>query len=705
MKPLAQSRLAAVSQAKTCVIVSGMHRSGTSATARVVNLLGADIARELMPAIAGDNDRGFWESKAVVDIHESLLAALGSAWDDPFPLPDHWLETDAARRAKRALADVLAKDFAQSRLFTVKDPRLARLLPLWLDLLDELGIEPVVIVAVRNPLEVAASLQRRDHFAPGKSMLLYLRHALDIELASRGRSRMFVRYDKLVDDWRPFARRFEAAARMPLPDRSAANADEIDRFLAPDLYRNRVDRRALAEAPDVPGAVIELFDRMSEASDTGDDAALRAACDRIRPKVDEATHMFGGLVPRARASGKKPPRQLSIADLISPASFWFPEHLCDSGWIEHAPFAYWLLDAHRPGTLVELGTHWGFSFFAFCQAVKALGLETKCVAIDSWHGDDHAGHYGEEVFDAVRRYNDSRYGDFATLVRSTFDAAAPAFADGSIDLLHVDGRHFYDDVRHDFDTWRPKLSRRGIVVFHDINVHERGFGVHRVWAELRKDYPHFEFPHGHGLGIIAVGQELEMRIRALFEAGADRNLRRYVRDAYARLGAAVNERLGGVNAHKVLAIKDEHIATHVAHIAAQTEALARFERELAAERDLTETLQGKVQAQHRKLDAQRAELDAQRAELDARQAELDARRVEFDAQRVELDAQRVQLDAQRVELDAQRAELDSQRVELDAQRVELDAIARSTSWRITRPLRLAGDALPLLLRRRRQSLP
>jgi hypothetical protein len=651
MQPMLQTAVQASLLPQACIIVSGMHRSGTSATARVVNLLGADIARELMPAIPGNNDRGFWESKAVHDIHESLLKALGSAWDDPLPLPDQWLESEVARQAKRALAQVVTKDFAGSRLFVAKDPRLSRLLPLWLDLLDELKIEPVVVVSVRNPLEVAASLERRDRLPRAKSLLMYLRHALDIELASRARRRLFVRYDDLLADWRRFAGKLEALVASRLPDPSTANGEEIERFLTVDLYRNRAGREAPADASDVPAAVIELFDAMSAAAETGDEAALRETCDRIRPQVAEATQMFRGFLPR----GDTAARQLTVADFISPASFWFPEHLCDSGWIEHTPFACWLLDAHRPATLVELGTHRGFSFFTFCQAVAALGLATKCVAIDTWRGDDHAGHYGEEVFEAVRAYNESRYSAFATLVRSTFDAAAPAFAQGSIDLLHVDGRHFYEDVRHDFDAWRPKLSRRGIVLFHDTNVHERGFGVHRVWAELRKDYPHFEFPHGNGLGVLAVGEQIGERVQALFDAGADRDLQRHVRDAYARLGAAVNERLDRLNAHKLLAIKDQHIAMHVAHIAAQTEALARLEREAAAASD------------------------------------VDA-------------AQRTQLEAQQERLAAQQERLAAQQERLEAQSADLDAIVRSTSWRVTRPLRLTGNALPLLVRRLRRGL-
>src|SRR5262245_28898391 len=167
--------VAAPVKKRICIIVAGTHRSGTSAVTRVVNLLGADITRDLMPALAGNNDRGFWESNAVVDIHDRLLHTLGSSYDDPLPLPDRWFETDAALEARRELADEIKKDFSDSRLFVVKDPRITRLLPLWLSLLDELGIEPVVAILVRNPLEVAASLSKREGFSPAQSFLMYVR--------------------------------------------------------------------------------------------------------------------------------------------------------------------------------------------------------------------------------------------------------------------------------------------------------------------------------------------------------------------------------------------------------------------------------------------------------------------------------------------------------------------------------------------------
>src|SRR5437667_690889 len=151
--------------------------------------------------------------------------------------------------------------------------------------------------------------------------------------------------------------------------------------------------------------------------------------------------------------------------LDHPISLKAPLRLVDSEWAEHIPFAMFLVDILRPVTIVELGTFSGVSYCAFCQAVMELGLDCRCYAVDNWTGDPQSGFFGPEILDDLRQHHDPLYGGFSTLIQSTFDEALSRFADRTIDLLHIDGYHTYESVKHDFDSWLPRMSSRGVVLF------------------------------------------------------------------------------------------------------------------------------------------------------------------------------------------------------------------------------------------------
>jgi hypothetical protein len=198
-----------------------------------------------------------------------------------------------------------------------------------------------------------------------------------------------------------------------------------------------------------------------------------------------------------------------------------PEWLASSGWVEHLPIAMWLVSVMQPRVLVELGTYLGTSYCGFCQAIATQGPPTRVLAVDTWLGDAHSGSMTPESLANFRAHHDPRYGTFSTLLQMTFDEAVTRFRDCEIDLLHIDGYHTYEAVRHDFEIWRSKLSPRSVILFHDVAEPVDDFGVWKLWDELISQFPSFTFEHEHGLGVLAVGSELPQEIQTLVTLPAD----------------------------------------------------------------------------------------------------------------------------------------------------------------------------------------
>jgi Methyltransferase domain len=211
-------------------------------------------------------------------------------------------------------------------------------------------------------------------------------------------------------------------------------------------------------------------------------------------------------------------RRAGLSSLIDSALdplFWNPARLgARSGWWMHVPFAHWLVRAAAPEVVVELGTLTGVSYSAFCHAVLEAGLPTRCHAVGTWSGDCQASETNDEVYEDFRRFHDRHYDKFSTLQRRTFDTLEQ-FSDGSIDLLHIAGPQIHLSARHDFESWLPKLSKRGIVLLHATNLRDDDCGIWRFWEELRGRYPSFEFLHGYGLGVLAVGEAAPTAVLAL----------------------------------------------------------------------------------------------------------------------------------------------------------------------------------------------
>ncbi len=246
------------------------------------------------------------------------------------------------------------------------------------------------------------------------------------------------------------------------------------------------------------------------------------------------------------------------------AAFMQPYHLeHPAPWAGHIPFAAWIIAVQRPDVFVELGTFTGISYLSFCQSISENKTGTKAWAVDTWQGDIHTGAYDDSTYNGLRKAHDPYYVGFSTLLRMMFDEARQYFSDGSIDLLHIDGLHTYEGVKNDFDTWLPKMSRRGVIIFHDTNVYHPDFGVHRLWAEVSSHYPSLHFPHSNGLGVLLVGPEQPAELLAICNAqrsAAQDNARTF----FGTLGARLEMRVEVMV--KDLQLKDmQHRIEHLEH--------------------------------------------------------------------------------------------------------------------------------------------
>jgi len=230
---------------KKVICVLGMHRSGTSAFGGVLSALGVNMGRELIGA-QSDNPKGFYENRKVVKLNDKLFAALGTWSGSALPLPgDHW--DDASLRVlKEKAVNIVRSELGDETAFGMKDPRLCRLLPFWLGVFREAGVEPCFVIVLRNPLEVAGSMLARDGAAIERTLMVWAAYMLEAELHSRGLPRAFVAFDDLIENPGKVVGDISDILGIEFPLSYDVAKNDIDRFLDAELKHHTVDDGKLA---------------------------------------------------------------------------------------------------------------------------------------------------------------------------------------------------------------------------------------------------------------------------------------------------------------------------------------------------------------------------------------------------------------------------------------------------------------------------
>lgn len=247
-----------------------------------------------------------------------------------------------------------------------------------------------------------------------------------------------------------------------------------------------------------------------------------------------------------------------VGQLVEPL-FALPSKLPHTAWAGHVPFMFVLMKMLRPRSYVELGVHNGASLIAAATAARTYSVDCDLYGVDSWEGDEHAGQYeGDSVYEELNIYASVHFPRIR-LIRSYFNEARRKFRDGSVDLLHIDGLHTYDAVREDFESWISTLSTQGVVIFHDINVFESGFGVHRYWSELKDRFTTIEFLHSFGLGVLFMDPS-DPRVAPLVALARSDASMAFYRDLVAMVAGVIHERMGYFSGAEIIGWRNKEIS-------------------------------------------------------------------------------------------------------------------------------------------------
>ncbi|MGH6857210.1 MAG: hypothetical protein ACRECP_06110 [Methylocella sp.] len=280
---------------RNVILVLGMHRSGTSAAAGLLVKLGGAQPKTPMPA-AGGNERGYFESQALMTFHDELLASAGSSWTDWRQFNPAWYQSPAFAAFQKRAKQLFKDEYEGEPLAVFKDPRVCRFAPFWLEVLAGIKAPARVVIPVRAPLEVAFSMRKRDGFPLATGAVLWLRHILDAEIASRGLPRFIFTWDQLLRDWRSVAERASTELDLHWPRLSDATAHEIENFIGYDMVHHRVSAKELAAHPDIHEWTMSAYRAMLKLAREPRSGSALKTLDKTREAFNRASRMFGRMV-------------------------------------------------------------------------------------------------------------------------------------------------------------------------------------------------------------------------------------------------------------------------------------------------------------------------------------------------------------------------------------------------------------------------
>jgi hypothetical protein len=274
------------------IIVLGMHRSGTSAVAGALTKLGGTAPGTLFPPDSG-NARGYFESIHFMHLHDELLASAGSCWHDWRKFNPAWHRSPTADAFKQRAKQIFEAEFGNATLPILKDPRICRFVPFWLDVIKEMEAAPRIVIPIRSPLEVAHSLKKRNAMPLTKGLLLWLRHVLDAEAQTRITVRSIFTLDQFLSDWQSVSDKIFLDTGFAWPRLSDRSVHEVEQFLSSELVHNKTDHADLIARSDVHEWTIGAYEALVELTRNPSSNFASERLDVIREPFEQSSAMFG----------------------------------------------------------------------------------------------------------------------------------------------------------------------------------------------------------------------------------------------------------------------------------------------------------------------------------------------------------------------------------------------------------------------------
>jgi hypothetical protein len=239
----------------------------------------------------------------VRDFNDELLAAAGSSWDDFTPFHEAWMQSPQAPEFLARAVELLEEEFGKATLFVLKDPRICRLVPFWTAAIEKYGCVVRPVLTIRNPLEVGNSLQAKKNYTGPFSEMIWLRHALDAEAATRGSRRFHTSFEQLMLGWEDVALRAQESLGIVWPKPVASVEFDVQKFLSRDLRHHNSEPGRVVNNTLLPQWLRATYGILQTWAEKGESEADYPVLDQVKAEFDIASSAFARLIRAERENG------------------------------------------------------------------------------------------------------------------------------------------------------------------------------------------------------------------------------------------------------------------------------------------------------------------------------------------------------------------------------------------------------------------